>query len=272
MRQIAAVHWHGGAGLGDNDRCVYLRRTPMTFVNPKLTPPLSLSPTYLLRGLRLLMAPDLRHFVWMPLLINLGLYGLALWAGVHYFAALMHWLLPAWLGFLAWVLWPIFALSFVLVMYFTFTVLANLIGSPFYSRLAEKALARTGKALPPPPGLSLGKELTSGMAAEFKRLGFFLTRAVPLLILFVIPGVNVVAPFLWLAFNAWFLGMEYLAYPLEAHGVSFEEQRRLAKDMRVGLLSFGGMAMLGLAVPGLNILMAPAAVVGAALYVSEKQP
>lgn len=237
----------------------------------KQSSPLFLSPTYLLRGLRLLLAPDLRHFVWIPLLINLGLYGLGLWAGIHYFAALMHWLLPAWLGFLAWLLWPVFALSFVLVMYFTFTVLANLIGAPFYGRLAEKALAKTGKPALPQPGLPLGKALTGGMATELKRLGFFLTRAVPLLILFVIPGINVVAPFLWLAFNAWFLGMEYLAYPLEARGVEFDEQRQLAKAMRVGLLSFGGTAMLGLAVPGLNVLVAPAAVVGAALYVSERE-
>lgn len=241
-------------------------------MNPiKQSSPPSLSPTYLLRGLRLLLAPDLRHFVWIPLLINLGLYGLGLWAGIHYFAAFMHWLLPAWLGFLAWLLWPVFALSFVLVMYFTFTVLANLIGSPFYGRLAEQVLAKTGKPVLPQPGLPLGKALTGGMATELKRLGFFLARAVPLLVLFAIPGVNVVAPFLWLAFNAWFLGMEYLAYPLEARGVEFDEQRQRAKAMRIGLLSFGGTAMLGLAVPGLNVLVAPAAVAGAALYVSERE-
>lgn len=237
----------------------------------KSSSPLFLSPTYLLRGLRLLLTPDLRHFVWIPLLINLALYGLGLWVGIHYFAAFMHWLLPAWLGLLAWLLWPVFALSFVLVMYFTFTVLANLIGAPFYGRLAEKVLAKTGKPAQPRPDQPLLKELSGGMATELKRLGFFLTRAVPLLILFAIPGINVVAPFLWLAFNAWFLGMEYLAYPLEAQGVEFDEQRQLAKEMRVGLLSFGGTAMLGLAVPGLNILMAPAAVAGAALYASERE-
>jgi CysZ protein len=227
-----------------------------------------LSAVYLLRGLRMLATPGLRRFVWAPLLANLVLYGAALYTGIHYFSIFMQWLLPAWLGFLAWVLWPIFALAFVLVLYFTFTVVANLVGSPFYGRLAEKTWVRVqGRAeLPEQP---LGKEVAAGIATELKRIGYFVTRAVPLLILFAIPGLNLVAPFLWMAFNAWFLALEYLAYPLELQGVGFEQQREKAKAMRTGVLGFGGAAMLGLAVPGLNILIPPAAVVGATLYLAE---
>jgi len=35
------------------------------------------------------------------------------------------------------------------------------------------------------------------------------------------------------------------------------------------VLSFGGAAMVGLAMPGLNILIPPAAVIGATLYLAE---
>jgi CysZ protein len=228
----------------------------------------SLSATHLLRGLRMLATPGLRRFVWAPLLTNLALYGAALYFGIRYFAIFMQWLLPAWLGFLAWVLWPIFALAFVLVLYFTFTMVANLVGSPFYGRLAEKTWVmvqgRVGLA-----ELSLGKEVATGIATELKRLGYFVARAVPLLVLFVIPGLNLVAPFLWMAFNAWFLALEYLAYPLELQGVGFDQQRERAKGMRAGVFGFGGAALLGMAVPGLNILIPPAAVVGATLYLAE---
>jgi CysZ protein len=147
---------------------------------------------------------------------------------------------------------------------------ANLVGSPFYGWLAEKTLARKG-AVAPHAELSWSRALAGGVTTELKRLGYFVSRAIPLLILFAIPGLNLVAPFIWLAFNAWFLGMEYLAYPLEIQGVEFGEQRRIAKRMRFGLLGFGGAAMFGLAVPGLNLLIPAAAVVGATLYASERR-
>jgi CysZ protein len=241
----------------------------MNFENPDHP---RLSATHLLRGLWLLAAPGLRHFVWIPLLVNLVLYVAALFVGIHYFSAFVNWLLPGWLGFMSWLLWPVFALTFVLIMYFTFTVVANIIGSPFYGRLAEKTLARVGGPAAPLPEQSVAKAMAGSLATEFKRLGYFLTRAIPLLVLFAIPGLNLIAPFLWLAFNAWFLAMEYLAYPMELQGVEFDEQRRLAQRMRTGVFSFGGAAMLGLALPGLNVLIPPAAVVGATLYLSEVRP
>ncbi|NJD05581.1 MAG: hypothetical protein FIA97_03670, partial [Methylococcaceae bacterium] len=48
----------------------------------------------LLRGLKLLSSPQLRPFVWLPLLINLVVYSLGFWLAGHYFGAAMDWLLP----------------------------------------------------------------------------------------------------------------------------------------------------------------------------------
>jgi CysZ protein len=183
----------------------------------------------------------------------------------------VNFLLPAWLDFLRWLLWPLFGLSFILIIYFSFTMVANLVGSPFYGWLAEKTLARAQGTVAPHSEQPWSRALAGGVITELKRLGYFVSRAVPLLILFAIPGLNLVAPFVWLAFNAWFLAMEYLAYPLELQGIEFDEQRQIAKRMRFGLFGFGGAAMLGLAVPGLNLLIPPAAVVGATLYASERR-
>jgi CysZ protein len=85
----------------------------------------------------------------------------------------------------------------------------------------------------------------------------------------VIPGINVLAPFLWALFGAWGMALEYLAYPLENQGVLFSEQKELVKSVRLGALSFGGLAVLGLTIPVLNIIVAPAAVIGATLYLHE---
>ena len=71
-----------------------------------------------------------------------------------------------------------------------------------------------------------------------------------------------------MAFSAWFLALEYTAYPLENHGVLFTEQRHMMKKMRFGATGFGAVAMLGLAVPVLNIFISPAAVIGATVYLT----
>ncbi|MGZ8224182.1 MAG: EI24 domain-containing protein, partial [Methylobacter sp.] len=102
-----------------------------------------------------------------------------------------------------------------------------------------------------------------------RRLGYFVVSAIPLLLLSIIPGLNVIAPFLWALFGAWGMALEYMAYPLENEGLLFSEQKQLLKSMRLGALSFGGIAVLGLTIPLLNIIVAPAAVIGATIYINR---
>jgi CysZ protein len=65
------------------------------------------------------------------------------------------------------------------------------------------------------------KDLVPALLSELRKMSYFLLRAIPLLILFIIPGVNLVAPFLWIAFSAWFLALEYGDYPMANHGLAF---------------------------------------------------
>ena len=88
-----------------------------------------------------------------------------------------------------------------------------------------------------------------------------------MLILFVIPGVTLIAPIVWILFSAWFLALEYMSYSLDEHGLSFFEQRNQVKKFRLGATAFGGITMLGLSIPILNILVPPAVVIGATAYI-----
>ncbi|MGZ8137350.1 MAG: EI24 domain-containing protein, partial [Methylococcaceae bacterium] len=85
----------------------------------------------------------------------------------------------------------------------------------------------------------------------------------------IIPGLNVIAPFVWALFGAWGMALEYMAYPLENEGLLFSEQKQLLKSVRLGALSFGGLAAMGLTIPVLNIIVGPAAVIGATIYFDE---
>jgi len=220
---------------------------------------------YFLQGLKLLASPELRSFLIIPVLINLALYSVALVLGYYYMNDLVNSFIPTWLQWLDWILWPLFFICFFIAGFFTFTVMANIIAAPFYGKLAAKTLAViTGQA-----AATAEQPIAKVMAAEFKRVVYLATRAVPLLVLFVIPGLNVMAPFLWALFGAWGMALEYMAYPLENEGVLFSEQKQFAKEIRLGALSFGGLTMVGLTLPVLNIVVAPAAVIGATIYMHE---
>lgn len=221
---------------------------------------------FLFKGLSLLARPELRKFIVIPVLINLVLYSGALVLSYYYISDLIDQFIPGWLHWLSWILWPLFFIGFFIAGFFTFTIFANMLAAPFYGKLSAKTLAMVSGE----QALAVAEQpLPKVILAEAKRIGYLSTRALPLLLLSIIPGVNVVAPFLWALFGAWGMALEYLAYPLENQGVLFDQQKELVKSVRLGALSFGGLAVVGLAVPVFNIVVAPAAVIGATLYFNE---
>jgi CysZ protein len=230
---------------------------------------------YLLRGLNLITRPGLRRFVLIPLLINILIFSLLIWLGVDQFELLMDRFLPAddgWLAWLRWLLWPLFAIALLLVVFYTFTVIANLLAAPFNGLLAEQVERHLGGEIPNQPGglKQLVKDLLPSLLSEVRKAGYFLLRAIPLLILFLIPGLNIAAPFLWLLFSAWFLALEYGDYPMANHGLSFAEQRQRLRQTRFTALAFGGGLTLLMMVPILNFVAMPAAVAGATVFWKER--
>ncbi|MGZ5027007.1 MAG: sulfate transporter CysZ [Methylobacter sp.] len=220
---------------------------------------------FLLKGLQLLGSPELRKFIIIPVLINVVLYSVALTLAYFYISDLIDQFIPGWLQWLSWILWPLFFISFFITGFFTFTVMANLFAAPFYGKLSARTLAMINNK----PYTSAEQPLIKVLFAESKRMGYLVSRALLLLIVSILPGINVLAPFLWALFGAWGMALEYLAYPLENQGLLFSEQKKLIKSIGLGALSFGGLAVLGLTIPVLNIIIAPAAVIGATLYFNE---
>jgi CysZ protein len=227
---------------------------------------------YLIQGFNLIMRPGLRRFVLIPLLVNTIIFSLLAWFGITQFEELINWLLPeeSWLAFLRWLLWPLFALTMVLVIVYSFTVLANLIAAPFNSQLAEQVELMLSGSTPEQATGSVMKNLIPTLKSELGKLGYFLIRAIPLLILFAIPGINIIAPFLWLLFNAWFLALEYADYPMANHNLDFKAQHASLKATRLTSLGFGGGATLLMMIPVINFLAMPAAVAGATVYWHEQ--
>ncbi len=226
----------------------------------------STSPIYaincLFKGFKLLAKPALRKYLFIPILINIILYSIAIALGYFYISDLIVRFIPTWLDWLEWLIWPLFFISFLVIGFFTFTVVANLIAAPFYSQLALKTL----ELISGESNTVVEQKVSQVILAEIGRMVYILSRMLPLLILFIIPGVNLIAPFLWALFGAWGMGLEFMAYPLENKGLLFAQQKQQAKARRISILSFGGLTVFGLSIPLLNLVVGPAAVIGATVY------
>ena len=217
------------------------------------------------QALSLLLRPALRRFVLLPLTVNILLFALGIWAAVHYFDVYLNYVLPpdSWLSYLRFLLWPLFTLAWILAVFYGFTITANLIGAPFNGLLAahtEQLLTGNPPPQSPPQGL---KAIPMVLKSEGGKLWYLVSRAIPVLMLFLIPGVNLIALPLWLALGCWFLALEYGDYPLANHGVEGREQLTALKARRLDALAFGAGVMTMTLIPGLNFLAMPAGVIGA---------
>jgi len=221
---------------------------------------------YLLSGFKLILKPGVRLYVLMPLLINSLLFATAIIYGASELSSLIDKLLVqwAWLEWLTWLLWPIFVIVALTIVFFCFSIIANLIGAPFNGFLAE-AVERniTGQNIESNSGQSLTQIIISSIKSEFQKMLYFAIRALPLLVLFLIPMVNIAAPFVWFLFTAWMLTLEYGDYPMGNHEILFKQQRELFAENRQLAFGFGSGVMLLTMIPVVNFLAMPVAVAGA---------
>lgn len=230
---------------------------------------------YAARGFSLINKPGIRRYAIIPLLINLTLFGVVIWYGAREFESFLNWLLPNWLEWGRWILWPLFTVTALVVVFYTFTLVANLIGAPFNGLLAERLEALlSGRPLPQSQGsVYIIRTGATAILNELRKLGYVVAYMIPLLILFLIPGVNVLAPFVWLAFNAWMLAFEYADAPMANHDLTFRDERRLLAQNRFLALGFGGAVLLMTSVPVLNFFVMPVGVAGAtAMWVERLRP
>ena len=230
---------------------------------------------FFLQGLRLIFRSELRSYVVIPLLINVVLFSGLIWLGASQFDAFINWLmpeLPQWLQFLEWLFWALFTLSALLILFFTFTILANLVGAPFNGLLAEAVEYHLTGQRPENAGgwKKMLTEIAPTLFDEVKKILYMVAWSIPFLALFLVPVINIIAPFTWLAFSAWMLTIEYVDYPMGNHGLRSDEQKVRLGQKRLLSMGFGGAVTLATMTPILNFIVMPAAVAGAtAMWVKK---
>ncbi len=223
---------------------------------------------YLFKGVSLVTRPRLRRYVIVPGLVNIVIFSLAIYFTAGWVFETSQGLLPGWLDWLAFVLVPLVLVICFAAMFFTFTMVANLLAAPFNGLLAEAVETRlTGRELPPSDFQKIVKDVGLAITSELRKLAYILPRIIPLTVLLLVPAIGQV---LWAAFSAWMLAISFADYPMANHGLSFPDQRRLLGERRWLAIGFGLAVMFAMTIPIVNFFVMPCAVAGAtALWVDE---
>ena len=235
-----------------------------------MIPAVTHGPTLIFEGFKLLWRRDIRWLVIIPLLINIILF-----ASATSFAAswLQNWIttittsVPEWLQWLSWIIWFLFAILALAIYAFTFTIFANLIGSPFYGVIAQRVIAAETHTTP--RATNVAESACQSLVREVQLIIYFVPRTLGVgaivLILSFIPVVNLLAPIIAASWAAWCLCLQYLDYAADTEGVSFVDLRNKVSANRLNSMGFGFATMVAAAVPVVNLVMLPASVVAGSL-------
>lgn len=230
---------------------------------------------YVFKGFSLITQKGIRPFVLIPLLVNIGVFSLGIWLAKSQFdllmAKMLGWL-PSWLSWIEWLLWPIFALLILIAVFYSFTIIANLIASPFNALLAERVEQKlNGQVISETNGFkSIMKNSGKAIGSEISKILYSLKWLPLLLVITVIPGVNIIAPFAWAVYGAWMLSLQYTDFAMGNHQLFVKDELPLLRKNRSVALGFGGVLTILMMIPVINFFVMPVGVAGGAAFWVEK--
>jgi CysZ protein len=208
----------------------------------------------------------------IPLAINVLVFSLSVYFGLDMFDRLLATYAPStevWYGIILYYLaWTVALLLTTVVVFFSFTVIGNLVASPFNELLSERTeiLKIGGAAAENHTAGRFWKDAKNALLIEVKEMVVFISGMLLLLTINLIPGIGsaiyaVLAPL----FTLFFLVVEYLAFVLMRKQLSFADQRRYVTKRPIMMLGFGCGVFCLLAIPFLQFFCIPLAVIGATL-------
>lgn len=224
---------------------------------------------YFLRGARhLLRHPGLWKYAAFAFATNFVVFtGLAVLLILHYHdlvgLAPDSWGKPGEIAFM--ILIPALA-AFALV--FGYTIFGNAIAGPFMDAMCERMLIQLGETLPPPPGFV--PALASSIGRQFLKLLVFGSLQFGAVMLWLVP---LVGGFLHSAFafllTCYFLGFEYLDYPLGARRLPWFDRIRYSLRHFGFTMGYGATVLLISLLPLAGYVCLPVFVAGATVKVFE---
>jgi len=224
--------------------------------------------------------PSLWKFVLIPFLINTVVFSVSVYFGLNFFSDTVVALIPtgeAWYWLILYYLsWVVAAVVTAVLVFFSFTVVGNLIASPFNDLLSERTEEKLRGGISETPFSLRGfmRDARYTLVEEFKKISAFVLAMVFVFAFNLLPGFGtLIYSVLSILITLFFLSVEYTGYIFSRRRVPFREQRRYLLGRKFLMLGFSTGLLVILAIPLVQFLCIPMGVVGATLlWVDHRNP
>ena len=207
-----------------------------------------------------------RSFILLPAAVSLVIVCIGLYVAYFYVGEFSNYLgtLGWWPEVLDWLVAPILYLLATLIGAWLFGFIAALAGSPFYGNLSQQV-----DPMPEVDTTPWYKDLGPTLWRELAKLKYTLPRLLGLLILGFIPGINLIAPALWIIYGGWLMAVQFCDYSFENRKQPFHETLDNLRAHRAACIGLGAGLTFAMSIPLLNFVVAPVAVVAASRFNRE---
>lgn len=219
----------------------------------------------------------LKYIVW-PFVINVLVFAGTVYWGFDFFNQLVGQYLPTqdvwYWQLLGIIIKVLLGLVSAVVVFFTFTVLGNLIASPFNDVLSERTeqLLSNDRSAEKFSWSRMAVDLWRVITDELRKVSIFVILMILLLLFNLLPGIgSLIYALCSCALTVFFLVVEYTGYFFSRKHLGFRDQRRFIASDRRRALGFGLAVLCMLMLPFVQFFTIPLAVVAATLWCYDSQ-
>lgn len=226
---------------------------------------------YFFDGIKQILSPNLRRYILVPIVVNIFLMIFIIIGGAYYIQ--QHFTsitadYPEWIIIiLGGILWLLYAVVSLLVGTLIFTMLTNLIASPFYGLLSEAVEEKM-------EGQTIRTNTWSQMLVlwghtflrECRKIIYFIPWLFLCLIFLIFPLTWPLFPFIWWAIMSWIMAVQYTDYAPDNQQIPFKQMLSLLKTNTLTALGFGAATSIALTIPIFNLIVPAAAVAGGTIF------
>ncbi len=229
------------------------------------------------RGARLLVGrPALWPWVLIPFLLNVAVFGLILWAGLHFGSGWIEGIFTGgfWWDLLRWVVQVLFWLTLFIIVIFLFVPVGSLVALPFNDLLSEKVeVLLTGTSGAESFSLrSLTRGIKVGVGASIRMALLMGVLLVPVLLLNLLPGIGTLLSGAVAAIiTIRYLSLEYTSYSMDRRYWDWARRKAFLRRNRARSLGMGTMAWLLMMIPVVNALFIPVSAVAGTILFCEAE-
>lgn len=159
----------------------------------------------------------------------------------------------------------------LIICYFLFIIFGGIISAPFNEKIS-KYIEENIFSVKVNSELTFIKDAAVSISAELKKILFYFSVIIPLLLIELIPMIGAVITLVFgTLFSFFYNALDYLDYPLTRRITGFREKLKIINSKKALSYGFGAMAFILTFIPVINVFMNPILVAAGTSLFYEKR-